>query len=185
MYKRSLRGWTPWGYSLIRGPIGTQWPTRSCGRGHPSVVEYFLQRNTWRRTSLQAALNQVPAISWHSGSKCDIGIAGKGEYWLFQIFLIRVKTQTSFLGLSKNIWTVFLPYLFICFKGDISTHHIIQENAQTPYSCRWTIVPMEAYPLRWCIYSRTCKVNNEIWNLQFFKQSTVKNNCFLKLFALP
>ena len=77
MYKRSLRGWTPWGYSLIRGPIGTQGPTRSCSRGHPSVVEYFLQRDTWRRTSLQAALNQVPAISWHSGSKCDIGITGK------------------------------------------------------------------------------------------------------------
>ena len=162
MYKRSLRGWTPWGYSLIRGPIGTQGPTRSCSRGHPSVVEYFLQRDTWRRTSLQAALNQVPAISWHSGSKCDIGITGKEKILVVSNIVVMVQNSNFIFVLSKYIWTVFLPYLFIRFKGDISTHHIIQENAQTPYSCRWTIVPMEAYPLRWCIYSRTCKVNNEI-----------------------
>ena len=115
MYKRSLRGWTPWGYSLIRGPIGTQGPTRSCSRGHPSVVEYFLQRDTWRRTSLQAALNQVPAISWHSRSKCDIGITGKerilvvsnifdmGQNWNF-IFSIVKKHLNSFLTIFVHLF---------------------------------------------------------------------------------
>ena len=115
MYKRSLRGWTPWGYSLIRGPIGTQGSTRSCSRGHPSVVEYFLQRDTWRRTSLQAALNQVPAISWHSRSKCDIGITGKerilvvsnifdmGQNWNF-IFSIVKKHLNSFLTIFVHLF---------------------------------------------------------------------------------
>lgn len=43
--------------------------------------------------------------------------------------------------------------LLISFKGNVSAHHVVQQDSQRPYGCRLAIILSITDPLWWSVHS--------------------------------
>lgn len=46
--------------------------------------------------------------------------------------------------------------LFVLLEWDVSAHHVVQQDAQTPHCGCWAVVPVQADPFWRGVYSGTC-----------------------------
>lgn len=75
--------------------------------------------------------------------------------------------------------------LLVMFKGNVPTHHVIQQNAQGPHCGRAPVVPMVFDPLRGAVYSCPCwrKTTDSILKKQKNCHLTQKYNTHDKMRA--
>lgn len=61
--------------------------------------------------------------------------------------------------------------LFVLLKGDVPTHHVIQQHTEGPHGGRATVVAAESDPLRRTVHPRTWR--EEEGGIRYFIGSTV------------
>lgn len=122
---------------------------------HPLVIDDVLKRWPLSRSQGQAQLDQLLAL-WKNNGDNGQSVLRLDTQWLtfhwfrFEVFL---KLFGLTCGDSSSEEHLASYDLLVLLEGDISTHHVIQQDTQRP-NCGWPpMVPMVFDPFRWTVHS--------------------------------